>query len=176
MDRVILHSDCNSFYATVECLYRPEIRDKPVAVGGEPEHRQPYEGNTIAAPAVKQEPRVLFFSNWVVNKGCYPESVSMPVIHCSNGFQKVHMPVSDSNGPAGFSIKLMKVVFVKIRPEFYLMNMIAFPNWNCLTGHSSKPMVMRIFLRLSNLNASLDFMNMELLIWNRTMTMITIYA
>jgi DNA polymerase-4 len=39
VDRVILHSDCNSFYANVECLYRPEIRDKPVAVGGEPEHR-----------------------------------------------------------------------------------------------------------------------------------------
>lgn len=39
MDRVILHSDCNSFYASVECLYHPEIRGKPVAVGGEPEHR-----------------------------------------------------------------------------------------------------------------------------------------
>lgn len=39
MDRVILHSDCNCFYASVECLYHPEIRNKPVAVGGEPEHR-----------------------------------------------------------------------------------------------------------------------------------------
>lgn len=39
MERVILHSDCNSFYASVECLHRPEIRKKPVAVGGEPEHR-----------------------------------------------------------------------------------------------------------------------------------------
>lgn len=39
MERVILHSDCNCFYASVECLYHPEIRDKPVAVGGEPEHR-----------------------------------------------------------------------------------------------------------------------------------------
>ena len=39
MERVILHSDCNSFYASVECLYHPEIRKKPVAVGGEPEHR-----------------------------------------------------------------------------------------------------------------------------------------
>lgn len=39
MDRVILHSDCNCFYASVECLYRPEIRKKPVAVGGEPKHR-----------------------------------------------------------------------------------------------------------------------------------------
>ena len=39
MECVILHSDCNSFYASVECLYHPEIRNKPVAVGGEPEHR-----------------------------------------------------------------------------------------------------------------------------------------
>ena len=37
--RKILHSDCNSFYASVECLYRPEIRNKPVAVGGDPENR-----------------------------------------------------------------------------------------------------------------------------------------
>lgn len=37
--RKILHSDCNSFYASVECLYRPEIRDKPVAVGGDPKNR-----------------------------------------------------------------------------------------------------------------------------------------
>lgn len=39
MKRVILHSDCNAFYASVECLHRPEIRNEPVAVGGEPEHR-----------------------------------------------------------------------------------------------------------------------------------------
>lgn len=36
---VILHSDLNNFYASVECLYRPELRDKPMAVGGEPEKR-----------------------------------------------------------------------------------------------------------------------------------------
>ena len=34
MGRVILHSDMNSFYASVECLYHPEVRDKPVAVAG----------------------------------------------------------------------------------------------------------------------------------------------
>lgn len=39
MDRIILHSDLNSFYASVECLYRPELRDKPVAVAGDPEAR-----------------------------------------------------------------------------------------------------------------------------------------
>jgi DNA polymerase IV len=29
----------NNFYASVECLYNPEIRDKPVVVGGDPEAR-----------------------------------------------------------------------------------------------------------------------------------------
>ena len=34
MSRVILHSDLNNFYASVECLYHPELHDKPVAVCG----------------------------------------------------------------------------------------------------------------------------------------------
>lgn len=33
MDRTILHSDINNFYASVECFYNPSIRNKPVAVG-----------------------------------------------------------------------------------------------------------------------------------------------
>ena len=39
VERVILHCDANSFYASVECLYRPEIREKPVAVSGDPQAR-----------------------------------------------------------------------------------------------------------------------------------------
>jgi len=39
VERVILHCDANSFYASVECLYRPEIRDLPVAVSGDAEAR-----------------------------------------------------------------------------------------------------------------------------------------
>lgn len=38
-DRVILHSDCNCFYASVEMLYHPEYDGKPLAVGGDPEER-----------------------------------------------------------------------------------------------------------------------------------------
>ena len=39
MDRWVLHCDCNSFYASVELLDHPHLRDKPVAVCGDPESR-----------------------------------------------------------------------------------------------------------------------------------------
>ncbi len=37
--RSVLHVDMNNFYASVECLYRPEIRNFPVAVAGDPLNR-----------------------------------------------------------------------------------------------------------------------------------------
>ena len=37
--RTILHCDLNNFYASVECLYHPQIRGNPVAVCGDPELR-----------------------------------------------------------------------------------------------------------------------------------------
>lgn len=39
MDRVILHCDCNGFFASVEMLSRPELAGVPMAVAGDPESR-----------------------------------------------------------------------------------------------------------------------------------------
>ncbi|MCD8120867.1 MAG: DNA polymerase IV [Clostridiales bacterium] len=39
MDRIILHSDMNNCYASIELLHHPELRGKPLAVGGDPEAR-----------------------------------------------------------------------------------------------------------------------------------------
>ena len=39
MDRMILHCDMNGFYASVELLSFPELRNKPMAVCGNPESR-----------------------------------------------------------------------------------------------------------------------------------------
>ncbi len=39
-NRTILHCDCNGFYASVECLLRPELREIPMAVCGDPENRR----------------------------------------------------------------------------------------------------------------------------------------
>lgn len=39
MEPIILHSDMNNFYASVEMLYDPTLRDKPIAVAGDEETR-----------------------------------------------------------------------------------------------------------------------------------------
>ncbi len=39
MERTILHSDANCFYASVEMLHHPEYAGRPLAVGGNPETR-----------------------------------------------------------------------------------------------------------------------------------------
>ena len=39
MDRTILHCDCNSYFASVECISHPELKRVPMAVCGDPESR-----------------------------------------------------------------------------------------------------------------------------------------
>lgn len=35
-ERVILHADVNNFFASCECATKPELKEKPVAVTGNP--------------------------------------------------------------------------------------------------------------------------------------------
>ena len=39
MERVILHSDLNNCYASIECMLHPELRGKYIAVCGSTEER-----------------------------------------------------------------------------------------------------------------------------------------
>ena len=38
-NRVIFHADCNNFFASCECLERPELKNVPMAVAGDPQNR-----------------------------------------------------------------------------------------------------------------------------------------
>ncbi|MEZ0537728.1 DNA polymerase IV [Caldicellulosiruptoraceae bacterium PP1] len=76
MDRVILHCDLNNFYASVECLYNPEIRDKPVAVCGDPDlrHGIVLAKNNIAKKYGIKTGEVI----WQAKKKCSPLVVVKP--------------------------------------------------------------------------------------------------
>lgn len=39
VNKTILHCDCNGFYASVECILNPELKNVPMAVGGDPQSR-----------------------------------------------------------------------------------------------------------------------------------------
>ncbi len=68
MERVILHSDANSFYASVECLYNPSIRDRPVAVCGDPKERH---GIVLTAnPVARQWGLKTGMAVWQARQAC----------------------------------------------------------------------------------------------------------
>nr|WP_325212168.1 DNA polymerase IV [uncultured Oscillibacter sp.] len=78
MDRVILHCDLNSFYASVELLGRPELKKLPVAVCGDPSSRH---GIILA----KNEPAKRFGVRtaetiWQAKRKC-PELILLPPHH-----------------------------------------------------------------------------------------------
>lgn len=78
MERIIFHCDCNSFYASVELLNHPELRDRPVAVCGDPASRH---GIILA----KNEPAKRFGVKtaetiWQARQKC-PDLVLLPAHH-----------------------------------------------------------------------------------------------
>ncbi|MGI6316975.1 MAG: DNA polymerase IV [Christensenellales bacterium] len=78
MQRVILHSDLNHFYAAVECLHNPSLAGKPVAVGGDPALRH---GIILAKnPLAKASGVTTGQAIWQARQ-CCPSLVVLPPNH-----------------------------------------------------------------------------------------------
>ena len=103
MERTVLHVDCNKFYASVECLHRPEIRNKPVAVGGSVEDRHGIilTKNEIASKyGIKTAEPI-----WQARQKC-PELVVVPpnfplYVRVSNMARKIYKDYSEYVEPFG---------------------------------------------------------------------------
>ena len=75
MERTILHSDCNCFYASVEMLHHPETRNVPMAVGGDPEARH---GIVLTANYIAKRAGVKTgMALWQARQAC-PQVVFVP--------------------------------------------------------------------------------------------------
>lgn len=75
MERTILHSDMNNCYASIELLHRPELRGKPLAVGGDPEARH---GIVLAKDQIAKKCGVKTgMALWQARQVC-PEIVFVP--------------------------------------------------------------------------------------------------
>lgn len=78
MDRTILHCDLNGFYASVELLDHPELRDRPVAVCGDPDQRH---GIILAKNEAAKKFQVKTAETiWQARKKC-PGLVLLPAHH-----------------------------------------------------------------------------------------------
>lgn len=78
MDRTILHCDLNGFYASVECVLNPELRNVPMAVGGDEESRH---GIILAKNELAKKFNIQTAETiWQAKKKC-PDLVVVPPHH-----------------------------------------------------------------------------------------------
>ena len=78
MDRVILHCDMNGFFASVELLDYPQLKDKPMAVCGSPENRH---GIILAKNEIAKKYGVVTAETlWQARKKC-PDLQVVPPHH-----------------------------------------------------------------------------------------------
>ena len=77
-EKAILHCDCNGFFASVELLAYPEIRDKPVIVGGSEESRH---GIVLAKNEAAKKYGIKTAENiWQAKNKC-PDLIVLPPHH-----------------------------------------------------------------------------------------------
>ena len=103
MNRTILHSDCNCFYASVELLHHPELRGKPVAVGGDPEERH---GIVLTADYTAKHRGVKTgMALWQARQVC-PDIIFLPprmdlYLRFSRMAQEIYAEYTDKREPYG---------------------------------------------------------------------------
>ena len=103
MSCTILHSDCNCFYASVELLHHPELRGKPVAVGGDPEARH---GIVLTADyTAKRRGVKTGMALWQAREVC-PDIVFLPprmdlYLRFSKMAQDIYLEYTDKREPYG---------------------------------------------------------------------------
>ena len=77
-ERLIFHCDCNNFFASCECLERPELKNVPMAVAGDPEDRV---GVVVAKNEIAKKYGVKTTDTvWQAKRKC-PEIVFVPPRH-----------------------------------------------------------------------------------------------
>lgn len=100
--RLIFHCDCNNFFASCECLERPELKNVPLAVAGDPEKRTGvvFAKNELAKKCgVKTTDTV-----WQAMKKC-PGLVFVPprhgyYAHISRQVNQIYLQYTDRVEPA----------------------------------------------------------------------------
>ena len=78
MERTILHCDCNSFFASVECILNPELKNVPMAVGGSEKERH---GIILAKNEIAKKYNIKTAETiWQAKKKC-PDLIIVPPHH-----------------------------------------------------------------------------------------------
>ena len=101
-ERLIFHCDCNNFFASCECLERPELKNVPMAVAGDPEERV---GIVVAKNELAKKYGVKTTDTvWQAKRKC-PEIVFVPPRHyfykeVSNRVNAIYRDYSDFVEPA----------------------------------------------------------------------------
>ncbi len=110
-DRVILHCDCNGFFASVELLSRPELEGVPMAVAGDPESRH---GIILAKNEIAKRYGVKTAETiWQAKKKC-PELVLVPPHHekyheISRRVNAIYLDYTDLVDPFGIDESFLDV-------------------------------------------------------------------
>ena len=103
MDRVILHSDINSCYANIELLFAPELRGRPMAVGGDAERRH---GIVLSKTEEAKRAGVKTgMALWEARRAC-PDLIVLPprfdrYIYFTREVQKIYADYTDRREPFG---------------------------------------------------------------------------